>query len=107
MASVVPSAHEYVYIFVRVKFTEDIKSLAPSSLFCHYGDSNNVFPIGGLVGIGETPIAAVVRYLRELAGFRMARNFPMFICNVIPRYKEHKSIKINLLATDVLWDYLK
>jgi hypothetical protein len=106
MASAVPSANEYVYIIVRLKFTEDSKSLAPSSLFCHYGDSNDVYPIGGLVGIGKTPIAAVLRYLRELAGFRLARNFPLFICNVNSGYKEHEPIKINLFVTDVLWDHL-
>jgi len=93
MASAVPSAHEYVYIIVRLKFTEDIKSLAPSSLLCHYGESNDVFPIGGLVGIGETPIATVLRHLRELAGFRLARNFFMFICNVISGYKEMKLLR--------------
>jgi len=107
MASAVPSAIEYVYIIVRLKFTEDITSLAPSSLFCHYCDSNDVFSIGGLVGIGETPIAALLRHLRELAGFRMARNFPMIICNVISGYKEHEPININLFVTDVLWDHLK
>ena len=82
MASAVPSAHDYAYIIVRLKFTEVIRSLAPSSLFCHYGDSNDVFSIGVFVGIGETPIAVVLRYLRELAGFRLSRNFPMlyFIC---------------------------
>jgi len=96
-----------LFIIVRLKFTEDIKSLAPSSLFYHYGNSNDVFPIGGLVGIGETPIATMLRYLRELAGFRVARNFPMFLYNVTSGYKEHEPIKIRLCVTDVLWDHLK
>jgi hypothetical protein len=65
------------------------------------------FPIGGLVGIGETPIAVALRYLRELAGFRLARNFAMFICNGLSGYKEHEPIKISLLVIDVLWDILK
>ena len=107
MASAVPSAHDYVYIIVRLKFTEDIKSLFPNSLLCHYGDSNDVFPIRGLVGIGETPIAIVLRYLRELLGFRLARNFPIFICNVISGYKEHDPFNISLCVTGVLWDHLK
>jgi len=64
-------------------------------------------PIGDLFGIGETPIATVLQYLRELAGFRLARNFPMFICNVISGYKEHEPIKISLFVIDVLWDHLK
>jgi hypothetical protein len=105
VSSTVPSVRDYVYIICRLKFTEDIKSLAPSSLFCHYGDTNDVFPIGGLVDIDETPIVAILRYLRELTGFRLARNFPMFLCNVISGYKEHESIKINLYVTDMLWDH--
>ncbi len=74
MSSTTPFDRDYVYIICRLKFNEDIKSLAPSSLFCHYGDTNDVFPIGGLVDIDETPIATILRYLRELAGFRLARN---------------------------------
>ena len=107
MASTVPFVRDYAYIIVRLKFTEDIKSLAPSSLFCHYGDTNDAFPIGGLVDIGETPIAAVLRYLRELAGIRLARHFPMFLCNIIAGYKEHETIKIHVFVTDILWDELK
>ncbi len=67
MASGVPLVRDYAYNVVRLKFTEDIKSLIPSSLFSHYGDTNDVHPIGGLVDFGETPIAVVLRYLRELA----------------------------------------
>ncbi len=89
MPLAIPSAHDYVYIIVRLKFTKNNKSVSLSSLFCHYGDSNDVFLIGGLVSIGETPIATILRYLRELAGFRVARNFYMFLCNVISDYKEY------------------
>jgi hypothetical protein len=78
-ASTVPSVRDYVYIVCRLKFTADIKSLAPSSMFCHYGHTNDVFPIGGLVDIGETPIVAILRYLHELAGFRLANGFPCFL----------------------------
>jgi hypothetical protein len=97
----------FIYNVVRLKFKEDIKSLASSSLFYHYGDSNDVFLIGGLVGIGGTPIATILRYLRELAGFRLARKFPMFVCNVISGNKEHEPIKISLFVIDILWDHLK
>jgi len=106
-ASIVPSVRDYVYIVCRLKFTANIKSLAPSSMFCHYGDRNDVFPIGGLVNIGETPIAAILRYLRELAGFRLANGFPMFPCNIIDGYKDHEPIKIRLYVTDVLWDHCR
>ena len=106
-ASTVPSVRDYVYIVCRLKFTADIKSLAPSYMFCHYGDTNDVFPIGGLVDIGETPIAAILRYLRELAGFRLANGCPMFPCNIIDGYKDHEPIKIRLYVTDVFWDHCR
>jgi hypothetical protein len=60
-----------------------------------------------LVNIDETPIAAILRYLRELTGFRLAKNFPMFQINVIDGYKDHETIKIRLFVTDVLWDHCK
>jgi hypothetical protein len=55
----------------------------------------------------EAPIASILRYLRELAGFRLARKFSMFLCNVIGGYKEHEAIKIRLYIFDVLYDHLK
>ena len=55
----------------------------------------------------ETPIATILRYLRELAGFRLARNFPMVLCNVIGGYKDHEPIKIGLYFVDVLFNQLK
>ncbi len=107
MASTSPSVRGYIYIICRLKFTEDIKSLAPSSLFCHYGETNDLFPIGGLVDIDETPIAASLRHLRELAGFRLAYGLPMFPCNSIDGYKDREPIRVRLYVTDVLWDHCR
>ena len=106
-ASTVPFVRDYVYIVCILKFMADVKSLALRSLSCHYGDTNDVFPIGGLVDIGETPIAVILQYLRELAGFRLANGFPMFPCNVIDGYKDPEPIKIRLYVTDVLWDHCR
>ncbi len=44
-------------------------SLTSSTIFCRYGDAKVEFPIGGLVAIGETPIAAGSRYYRQLVNF--------------------------------------
>jgi hypothetical protein len=76
-------------------------------MFCHYGDTNDGFPIGGLVDIGETPIAAILRYLHELADFRLANGFPMFPCNIIDGYKDHEPIKIRFYVIDVIWDHCR
>ncbi len=83
MASTVPTVRDYASIIIRLKFIKGSKSLAPCSLSCRCGATNDVFSIEGLVGAGEIPIAAILRYLRELAGFRWARDFPMVVCNVI------------------------
>ncbi len=45
-SSTFPFVREYVYIVCRLKFTNDIKSLTPSSLFCHDGETNEFFPLG-------------------------------------------------------------
>jgi hypothetical protein len=106
MASRVPFIRGYAYILIRVQFTKG--KLTPTSLlFCHYGETNYVYHIRGLVRLDETPIAAILRFLRQLAGFRPARSFPMFLCNVIGGYKNHEPIKIILHNSDVLFDQLK
>jgi hypothetical protein len=106
-SSAVPPVREYVFIVCRLKLTNDIKSLTPSSLFYHYGETNGIFAVGGLVDSDETPIAAILRYLRELTTFRLANNFPMFPINIIDGYKDHEPIKIRLFVTDVLWDHCR
>ena len=105
-SSAVPTVREYAYIVCRLKFDRE-SNFHPSSLFCHYGATNDIFPIGGLVDIGETPIAAIVRYLRELAGLRLATNYPMFPCAILDGYKDHEPIKIRLYVTDILWDHCR
>ena len=97
---------DYAYIICRLKFDKE-SNYHPSSLFCHYGATNDIFPIGGLVDIGETPIAAILRYLRELAGFRLATGYPMFPCAILDGYKDHEPIKIRLYVTDILWDHCR
>ncbi len=84
---------DYAYIICRLKFEKD-SNFHPSSLFCHYGVTNDIFPIGGLVDIGETPIAAILRYLRESTGFRLANGYSIFPCVILDGYKDHEPIKI-------------
>ncbi len=88
MLSTLSSVRKYAYILIRMKFTEN--KLLSSSLFGYSSETNDVYSIWGLVSLDETPIVAIVRYLRELAGFRLARNFSMFLCNIIWGYKDHE-----------------
>ena len=49
MASSVPLVPNYVYVVIRLKITGSVNSLAYMTLLCHYGETNDIFPIGGLV----------------------------------------------------------
>ena len=55
MASSVPLVPIYIYVVIRLKMAESVdNSLVGRTLLCHYGETNDVFPIGGLVQPGET-----------------------------------------------------
>ncbi len=49
----VPPVPNYVYVVVRLNMAESVNSLVGTTLLCHYGDTNDIFPIGGLVQPGE------------------------------------------------------
>jgi len=56
MASSVPVVPNYVYVVIRLKMAESVNNLVGTTLLCHYGGTNNIFPIGGLVQPSETLI---------------------------------------------------
>jgi hypothetical protein len=66
MASSVPLVPNYVYVAIRLKMLEDINSLVGTTLLCHYGETNDIVPIGGLVQPGETLTASTIRHCRHL-----------------------------------------
>jgi hypothetical protein len=74
MASFVPLVPNYVYVVNRLKMAESVNSLVGTILFCHYGETSDIFPIGGLVQPIETFIAATIRHCRHLVNFRIEQN---------------------------------
>jgi len=58
MASNVPLVLEYAYVLIRLKMDMQQNSSTSSAILCRYGDKKDVFSIGGLVDIGETPSAS-------------------------------------------------
>ena len=58
MASTDPLVLEYAFVGLRLKTDIPQHSLSSSAILYRDGDTNDVFPIGGLVAIGETQIAA-------------------------------------------------
>ena len=49
MASSAPPVPNHVYVLIRLKMAESVNSLVDISLLCHYGETSDVFSIGGLV----------------------------------------------------------
>ena len=79
MASSVPPVNNYVYIVIRLKMVERVNSLVRTTLLCHYGETNDIFPSGGMVQPGETLTAATFRYCRHLVNFGIELNDRIYI----------------------------
>ena len=70
MALTVSLVREYAYVLLRPKNMSILQnSLASYEILCRYGDTKDVLPIGGLVDIGEKPIAFDSRHYRQLINF--------------------------------------
>jgi hypothetical protein len=74
MASSVPMVPNYVYVAIRLKIAKSINGLVGTTLLCHYGEANYVFPIGGIVQPSETLTTAVIRHCRHLVNFNIEQN---------------------------------
>ena len=55
-SSIFPLVREYAYAVLRKKMNNSEDSLTSSMIRCRYGDTNDVFHVGGLVDIDETPM---------------------------------------------------
>ena len=64
MASSTPQ-YDHGYLIIRLKMSEYINGLA-SILFCHYGEADDAFLIGGLVEPNETSMASAIRHCMRL-----------------------------------------
>ena len=74
MASSVPLIPNCVYVVIRHKMAESVNSLVGTTLLCHYGETSDILPIGGLVQPGETLTTATIRHCRHLDNFRIEQN---------------------------------
>ena len=82
-------------------------SLVDSTLLCHYGETHDVFPIGGLVQPGETLTTAAIRHCRHLVNFRIEQNDHLHIAKEHDGFMEHEPIKVTIFINDVLFNRLK
>jgi hypothetical protein len=71
MTSSVTPIPNHVYVVIRLKMVESVNSLVGTTLLCHYGETNDVFLVGGLVQPGKTLMARAIRHCRRLVNFRV------------------------------------
>ena len=107
MASSVPRVPNYVYVVIRLKMAKSMNSLVGSTLICHYGETHDVFPIGGLVQPGETLTTTSIRHFRHLVNFRIEQNDRFYLAKDLDGSMEHEPIKITIFINDVLFNRLK
>jgi hypothetical protein len=75
-------------------------SLTSSVIVCHYGDTNGVFPIAGMVEIDETPMEAGTHYYRKLINCVQQSNKLSFF-TIIDVIKDLTPIRISMYMLDV------
>ena len=101
MASAVPLVLEYAYVLFRLKMVMQLNSLTSSTILCRYGDTNDVFPIGGLVNIGEAPIAADSRHYRHLINFVLVPHDHLWLFQALKELNDLMPFRISLYILDV------
>ena len=72
------SHSNHVYGVIRLKMSENINGLV-GSMFYHYGETDDVFFIGGSVEPNETLMASVIRHCRRLVEFRFKPYHTSFV----------------------------
>ncbi len=88
-------------MFASKKMVVQHNSLYFSAMLCRYGDTKDVFPIGGLVDIGETPIAAGSRYYRQLNNFVLKPHDHACLFRDLKGLKYLIPVRISLYVLDV------
>ena len=97
MAVVVdPADPHYVYLHIRLR--DDYRKVL--TYLCHYGDTDDMFLVGGMVANSETPHVAVARYLKELGGFILNSNTRFHLVKVIEDVMNYDVVKISLFLVD-------
>ncbi len=101
MASTIPLVREYAVVVLRLKVGTEQSSLTSSAIFGRYGSSKDVFPIGGLVDIGESAIVAGSRYCRQLIHFVLRSLEQLCLFKVLDAILDLNPVRINMYILDV------
>ena len=96
MASKIPPVPNYVYIVIRIKMPKGLGGIIGGVLFCHRGETNDVFLIGGLVYSDETLMASAIGHCRHLVNFRFTQNNCSYLAKALNGFMNHEYIKITI-----------
>ena len=77
------------------------------NLFCHYGETDDAFLIGGAVEPNETLMAGAIRHCRRLVDFRLKPNQRSYLTKVINGLIDHVPMKTIIYVIDVLFNHLR
>jgi hypothetical protein len=92
----------HVYVIIRLKISERINGI-DGSLFCHCGETDDVFLISGLVEPNETLMASAIRLCMRLVEFHLRPNYRLYLAKVINGLVNHEPVKISIYVVDVLY----
>ena len=101
MASTVPLVLEHAFVGLRLNMDMQHNYFTSSATLCRYGSTNGVFPIGGLVDIGETTIATDSRHYRQLVNFVLVPHGYLCLFRVLKGLKDLMPSRILLYIPDV------
>jgi hypothetical protein len=96
------SQSNYAYVIIRLKMSESDNGIT-GSLFCHYGETDDCFFIGGLVEHDETLMASAIRHCRRLVDFHLKPNHRLYLAKVINGLVNHEPVKKTIHVVDVLY----
>ena len=88
---------KHVYILIRHKISENMNGLS-SCLFCHYGETDDAFLIGGTAEPNEALMAAAIRQRLQwrMVDFRLKPNQRLHLTKVINGLIDHEPVKISI-----------
>ena len=64
--------------------------------FCNYGETNDIFPIGGLAQPGETLTTAFIRHCRHLVNFRIEENDRLYKAKELDGFMDPELVKMTI-----------
>ena len=95
-----PPIPKHVYLLIRFKMSDKMNSIVQGTLLCHYGGTNYVFLVGGLVQPSETLVAGAIRHCRHLVNFSLAHNDRFYLVKTMVGFMDHEHVKIAFCFID-------